>query len=277
MKIGAIIQARMSSSRLSNKVLMPLPYNSDVCVLQQVIRRVSNSKLINQVIVATSNHAEDEQIVDIANLENVSYFRGSLDNVLDRFYKTAVKFDLDCIVRVTSDNPCIDSSILDRVIENHLEVGADYTSTSLINRFPVGIGCEVINFDALEKAHLNASENYEKEHVTPFIYKTNPKDFNINCYYGKEDYSDLRITLDTSQDYALLCSIYDNLYEKNNFFNLNDILFLFNEKPWLRFINEDILQKKICSNLSEELEEAIHLCDMQDLDKASEFIKNHFG
>ena len=91
------------------------------------------------------------------------------------------------------------------------------------------------------------------------------------------DNSDIRITLDTPQDYALLCVIYDNLYEKNNFFTLDDILELFKQKPWIRYINEDIIQKKVFNSLSEELTEAIYLCERQDLDKAKEFIKNHFG
>lgn len=277
MKIGAIIQARRSSSRLQNKVLKSLPYGSDITVLQQVIRRVSNSELIDEVIVATSDRYEDESIVDIAKLEGVSYFKGDLDNVLDRFYKTALKYKLDLIVRVTSDNPCIDSQILDKVIKNHIALNADYTSTALINSFPVGIGCEIINFDALEKSYFNANELYEKEHVTPYIYKTNPKEFKINKYFENNDYSNLRITLDTPQDYALLCSIYDNLYEKNNFFTLEDILELFDKKPWIKYINNDIIQKKVCNNLEEELLEAIHLCDVQDLNKAKEFIENHFG
>lgn len=277
MKIGAIIQARVSSSRLPNKVLQPLPYGGDVCVLQQVIRRVSQSKLIDEVIVATSNQKEDKKIVEIAKLENISYFEGSLENVLDRFYNAASLYDLDIIVRITSDNPCIDSNILDKVIENHLSLNADYTSTALDTTFPIGIGCEVINFNALKKSYLNASENYEKEHVTPFIYKTCPDEFDINIYREDEDNSNIRITLDTPQDYALLCSIYDNLYQDDNFFTLEDILNLFEEKPWLKTINEDIIQKKVLGSLSEELEETIRLCEIQDLNKASQFIKNHFG
>lgn len=277
MKIGAIIQARMSSSRLPNKVLMPLPYGGDVCVLQQVIRRVSKSKLINQVIVATSNNVEDEKIASIAELEKVPCYKGSLDNVLDRFYNAALNFDLDIIVRITSDNPCIDSNILDEVIKNHLETDADYTSTSLHNKFPVGIGCEVINFTALKNSFLNASEKYEKEHVTPFIYKSCPDEFNINGYSTNQDNSNLRVTLDTPQDYALLCSVYDFLYDKNHFFTLEDILELFDKKPWLKTINEDIIQKKVYNTLSEELEEAVYLCDKQDLNKAANFIRNHFG
>ena len=277
MKIGAIIQARMSSSRLPNKVLKNLPYDGDACVLQQVIRRVSNSNFIDEVIVATSDSEEDEKIVDIAKLEEVHFFQGNLYNVLDRFYKTASNFDLDLIVRVTSDNPCIDSNVIDKVIQNHLELGADYTSTALINSFPIGIGCEVFNFEVLEESYFNATESFEKEHVTPYIYKTHPEKFKINKYYEDDDNSNLRITLDTYHDYSLLCLIYDNLYEKNNLFTLSDILQLFDKKPWMKYINDDIVQKKVYDSLEEELSEVIRLCDMQDLFKAKEFIENHFG
>ena len=124
---------------------------------------------------------------------------------------------------------------------------------------------------------MNATEKYEKEHVTPYFYKSNPDKFKINEVLSSKDNSNIRITLDTPQDYALLCVIYDNLYPKNNFFSLEDILELFEQKPWIKFINEDIIQKKVCNSLSEELEEAIYLCERQDLDKAKEFIENHFG
>ena len=275
MKIGAIIQARISSSRFPRKVLKPLPFDSDICVLQQVIRRVSNSNLIDEVIIATSTNEEDQEIINVAKKENVKFYRGSLNNVLERYYYATCQYDLDVIVRITSDCPCVDSEIIDNVIKSHLESNADYSSNSLKESFPRGIDCEVFNFDVLEIAYNEASHNYEKEHVTPFIYKSHPEQFNINSYFADEDNSKIRITLDTIQDYSLLCSIYDYLYEQNNFFSLSDILALFDEKPWLKIINGDIIQKKVCSNLSEEIEEAIRLCDKQDLKKAKDFIEGH--
>ena len=99
----------------------------------------------------------------------------------------------------------------------------------------VFIDCEVFNFDVLKEAYENSSEKYEKEHVTPYIYKTNPNKFEINEVISSKNNSDIRITLDTPQDYALLCVIYDNLYEQNNFFTLKDILDLFEHKPWIKY------------------------------------------
>lgn len=277
MRIGAIIQARTSSTRFPKKVLKPLPYGGDVCVLQQDIRRVKQSKLLDEVIIATTINPEDDEIVEVAIKEDIPYFRGSLDNVLERYYKSAKKFNLDVIVRITSDCPCVDWNIIDDVVSDHLNSNADYTSNTLIETFPRGIDCEVFNFNVLEKCYLNANEKYEKEHVTPYIYKSHPEYFKINKYVGKEDNSHLRITLDTPQDYAVLCIIYDNLYYDNKFFTLDDILELFKEKPWIKYINQDIIQKKVFNTLSEELTEVIRLCERQDLDKAKEFIESHFG
>ena len=107
MKIGAIIQARTSSTRFPKKVLKPLPYGGNVCVLQQDIRRVKRSKLLDEVIIATTINSEDDEIVEVAIKENTPYFRGSLDNVLERYYKAANEFNLDVVVRITSDCPCV--------------------------------------------------------------------------------------------------------------------------------------------------------------------------
>ena len=275
MKIGAVIQARSSSTRLPKKVLKPLPYGGDVCVLQQVIRRVQKSNLVDEVIVATTTESEDSSIVDVAIKEKVPYYRGSLENVLERYYGAAVENDLDVIVRITSDCPCADYTVIDEVIQSHFDKKADYTSNGLVDSFPRGIDVEVINFNVLKRAYSEATEKYEKEHVTPFIYKTHPEEFKINKFIAPSDNSDIRITLDTPQDYALLCAVYDNLYFDNNYFLVDDIIDLFNKKGYLKIINKDIVQKKVCNNLSEELEEAISLCEMQDLDKAKEFIENH--
>ena len=272
MKIGVIIQARLSSSRLPNKVLKSLPYGSDVNVLQQVIRRVSNSKIIDEIVVATSTNQEDDEIVNVAKKEGIHFFRGSLENVLDRFYNAALKYHFDVIVRVTSDNPCVDSNVLDKVIKKHLDYNADYTTTALVNHFPIGIGCEVMNFEVLKESYFNATKNYEKEHVTPYIYKSHPEKFKILKYFEEDDYSDIRITLDTIHDYLLMCLIFDELYYDNPFFNLKDILKLFENKPWIREINANIDQKKVCNSLDEELDETIKLCEKQDLNKAINFI-----
>ena len=131
MKIGAIIQARTSSTRLPQKVLKPLPFNSKTNVLQQVIRRVSKSELIDEIIIATTIHDEDEKIVEVAKKENIKFYKGSLENVLERYYNAALENSLDVVVRITSDCPCADANIIDEIIKK-LQSIADSCETVLL-------------------------------------------------------------------------------------------------------------------------------------------------
>jgi len=278
MKIGAIVQARTSSTRLHAKVLRELPYASGITCLEQVIRRLKKSKRLNDIIIATTNDSEDNKIIDIAKKENIDYFMGSKENVLSRYYFAAKENNLEIIVRVTSDCPCIDAQIVDVVISEHLKINADYTSNSLIRTYPHGLDVEVFNFDALEKAYKDAKEDYEREHVTPYINR-NPQKFIVNIVKApKELYApDIRVTLDTEEDYTLLCAVFDYLYPKNKYFAAYDIVNLFKEKPWLKLINKKIIQKKVFNTLEEELEEAKRILDLQDLKKARDFIGEYLS
>jgi len=274
MVIGAIIQARTSSTRLPKKVLKELPYASGITCLEQVIRRLKKSKKLNDIIIATTKDKENSEIVDIAKKEDVKYFRGSKENVLSRYYFAAKENDIDIIVRITSDCPCIDTDITDLTIDDHIDKTVDYTANSLVRTYPHGFDVEVFNFNALEKAHKNVTKDYEKEHVTPYINR-NPQIFKINEMKAPKQLCapDIRVTLDTEEDYALLCAIFDYLYPENKYFNAYDIVNLFNQKPWLKLINKKIIQKKIFSTLEEELKEGVKILDLQDLNKARDFLK----
>ena len=278
MKIAAIIQARTSSTRLPGEVLKELPYTSGITCLEQVIRRLKKSKKLNEIIIATTKDIEDDQIINIAKNENVKYFRSSKKNVLSRYYLAAKENNLDIIVRITSDCPCIDAEIVDLIINEYLNKRSDYTSNSLVRTYPHGLDVEVFNFNALEKAYKNATKDYEKEHVKPYINR-NPQIFKINEVKAPQELytPDIRITLDTEEDYALLCTVFDYLYPKNKYFNAYDIVNLFNEKPWLKLINKKIIQKKIFNTLEEELKEAIKILDLQDLKRAKDFIGDHLS
>ncbi len=274
MKIGAIIQARTTSTRLPKKVLKELPYGSGITVLEQVIRRLKKSNLLDEIIVATTVNPEDDSIVEISKKEGVKFFRGSEENVLERYYQCAKKNDVDVVVRITSDCPCIDWDIMDIVIEKHLQTKADYTSNTIKRTFPHGLDVEVVSFKALEKAYCEASEDFEKEHVCPYIHTTNKEKFKIVSVEAPNHLTapDIRITLDTEEDYALLCAVFDYLYLQNNYFQAVDIISLFKEKPWLKLINKKVLQKKIFSSLEEELEEAIKLLELQELKSVASFL-----
>ena len=150
MKIGAIIQARTSSTRLPGKILKELPYGSGITVLGQVIRRLKRAKKLNEVVVATTLEREDSKIVDLTKKEKTKYFRGDKEDVLSRYYLAAKENKINVIVRVTSDCPCIDPEIVDLTIEKHLQTKADYTSNNLKRTYPHGLDTEVISFETLK-------------------------------------------------------------------------------------------------------------------------------
>lgn len=275
--IGIIIQARTGSTRLPMKVLLPLPYNSKTTVLEQVIKRCKASELADVVIVATTTRPLDNKIVDIAIRMNVEVFRGDEKDVLSRYYHAAKKFSIDTIVRITGDCPCIDPNIIDMVIREYLDNDVDYVSNTLERTFPRGEDVEVFSFECLEKAYFNATKEFEREHVTPYIYM-NPnsgcKIMNVRAPSNLADPT-IRLTLDTEDDYALLCSVYDYLYPKNELFSLQDIIRLFKEKPWLKLINKNVRQKKVHSSVKEEITDAIKLLELQDMKIAANILREH--
>lgn len=274
MKIGAIIQTRVSSTRLPGKVLKELPYGSGITVLEQVIRRLKKAKKISEIIVATTVEKKDKPVVNIAKKEKVNYFRGSKINVLSRYYLCARENNIDIIVRICSDSPCIDPGLVDMVIGKHIKTKADFCIME--RTIPHGLDVETINFDVLKEASKKAKKDYEKEHVTPYIYK-NPSIFKITQVEVPKRLSapDVRLTLDTEEDYALLCAVFDCLYFKNRYFSAYDIINLFKERPWLKLINKKIIQKKIFNTLEDELKEASNLLDLQELGRARAFLKAH--
>lgn len=242
MRTGIIIQARMSSTRLPGKVLKDLPWGSGIPMLVQIVRRLKSIKQVDEIIIATTTKEADDPIAAVAKHE-CSCFRGSEDDVLSRYYYAASSYGLDTIARITSDCPCIDPYIVGHVIIDHLKKGLPYTSNVGVRSFARGMDTEVFSIDALKEACFNAKEPYQREHVTPYIqehYRTQ----NVTAMeiYGTQKYTrpDLRITVDTPVDYALACCIYDELKPG---FTYEDVVKLFEKKPWLALINADVTQK----------------------------------
>lgn len=248
-KIVAIIQARMGSSRLPNKVMKQLCGKS---VISHDIERVKQSKLINQIVIATTTSKKDDILVKEALSNNVNVYRGSEEDVLSRYYEAALENKADIVVRITSDCPLIDPFIVDNVIKCYLQDKYDLVTNSgneLNQRtFPRGLDLEVFSFESLEDAYKNARKQYQREHVTPYIYENSKK---IYIYKNKIDFSKYRWTLDTEEDYELIRSIYEELYKGKHNFYFDDILVLFNEKPNLYNINKHIEQKPLNLNYIE--------------------------
>jgi spore coat polysaccharide biosynthesis protein SpsF len=242
MKIGVIIQARMGSTRLPGKIMKDLKGKT---VLEHVIERVKQSKYIDDIIIATTIHNRDSIIESEALKCGVKVFRGSEDDVLSRYYYAAKENDLDVIVRITSDCPLIDSKILDEIIQFYTKSKYDIVSNAgsdLINRtYPRGLDIEVFSYEVLKNSFNQASEKYQREHVTPYIYEN----FSVAYYKSDVDYSVYRLTLDTDEDLELIATIYEYLYQGKHDFYLRDIIQLFKKYPELTGINAHIEQKKI--------------------------------
>ena len=243
MKTGAIIQARMGSTRLSGKVMKEIKGKT---VLQHVIERVQQSKLVDDIIIATTIHERDNIIERKALNYGVKVYRGSEDDVLSRYYNAARDNSIDLVIRITSDCPLIDPLVMDEVINSYLKGNYDIVSNAgsdLSQRtFPRGLDVEVFSFGILEKAFNKAKETYQREHVTPYIYENSEKVF---FYKNNIDYSKHRWTLDTREDFELIKEVYDRLYKGKHNFYLKEIIELFNQEPDLYKINAHIEQKKM--------------------------------
>lgn len=238
MKVVAIVQARMNSSRLPGKVLLPLCGRP---VLYHIYDRLSQCRLIDSIVFSTSHEDTDNPIFEFCNLEDIPIFRGSLNDVLDRFYKTANEHTADVIVRITGDCPVVDPVIVDAVITGFL--AGDYDCYGLGGEFPDGLDCTAFSFQAIEKAWKEAKLPSEREHVGPYIEK-NPKIFkngSLKIFSGMETY---RWTLDEPKDYNFLSKIFDELYISEETFYSKDILQLLKRRPELQKINSSIIRNE---------------------------------
>jgi spore coat polysaccharide biosynthesis protein SpsF len=234
----AIIQARMGSTRLPGKVLMKLAGRS---VLAHVVERVSAAKRISRVVVATTTSAADEAIANECSRLGVLFYRGSEEDVLDRYMRAAQKFEAARVARITSDCPLYDGGLLDRMLA---KFDADYMSNVLKRTFPRGLDTEVFTFANLKRAHREATQRSEREHVTPYFYQR-PDLFRLQSYEERPDLSAHRWTLDTPEDLKFLEGVYNSLYRPGRIFTTAEVLNLLRERPELTKINAHIEQKKV--------------------------------
>lgn len=235
MSVIAIIQARMSSTRLPGKVLLPL---AGVPALNHVVSRIRSCKTIDKVVVATSTDPSDDAIETYCFKSNFDLYRGSLLDVLDRYYQCSKSVNANTIVRITADCPVIDPVVVDAVVTGFLAGGYDYYGLS--GEFPDGLDCEVISFKALEKAWTNASLPSEREHVCPYIHTSHKSEFKTGGLELFTGLQHMRWTLDEPNDYELLKIIYDSLYKPDEVFLTNNILLEFKKNPeWIN-INQTI-------------------------------------
>jgi len=231
--VVAIVQARMSSRRLPGKVLKPI-LGRPMLALQ--IERVRRATRLDGLVVATSDTADDDAIVKACGDIGVECFRGSLDDVLDRFYRCAFAHAAEHVVRLTADCPLADPTVIDRVVRTHMDGGFDYTSNVFPPTWPDGLDVEVVRFGALADAWREAELPSEREHVTYFI-ETHPQRFRYGNVAAPVDHSGLRWTVDDPEDFELVRRIYEALYPTNAAFTTDDILALIQARPNLRALN----------------------------------------
>jgi len=240
-KVIAVVQTRMGSTRLPGKVM------KKICgkpLLLLMLERLSHSKSIDEIVVATTNNKNDDIIYDLAKRNQYSVFRGSEFDCLDRHYQVAKKFDGNFVAKITPDCPLIDPEITDRVIEFFLKNvnNYDYVSNAHQPTFPDGLDVEIFQFSALEKAWKEATDPNHREHTTTFIW-SQPSKFrlgNVTMPNNQNLFMRERWTVDYKEDFEFVKAIYENLYDNGRIFLMNDILDFLRQRKDIWNINHHL-------------------------------------
>jgi spore coat polysaccharide biosynthesis protein SpsF (cytidylyltransferase family) len=232
-KVLGVIQARTSSTRLPNKVMMPI-LGRPLLALQ--IERLRRCKALTNIVVATTADRSDNEVVDLCAAENIKVFRGSMLDVLNRFIQAARPYTPDVVVRLTGDCPLTDPDLIDQVIDEFFKQDLDYLGNCNPATFPDGLDVEVFRFAALDTADREAVLPSHREHVTPYI-RYQPNRFKVGNYSALVDRSNLRWTVDEPEDFEFVRAVYERLYPRNSSFSTEDILNLLKKEPDLQEIN----------------------------------------
>ena len=248
-QVLAILQARTSSSRLPGKVLSDLAGKP---MIMRQIERIRRSRLLDGLVVATSLDGSDDDLASVVTASGTALFRGSLDDVLDRYANALVEYPAQHVVRLTGDCPLTDPGLIDAVIAHHLVNAADITSNSNQPSFPDGLDVEIVRADCLHAAAAEASFKFEREHVTQFFYRR-PDRFRIVHYRAEKDMSALRWTVDEPSDLAFVRAVYASLYSANPSFGFRHVLELLHAHPELSALNSGIVRNEgLARSLREE-------------------------
>ena len=216
----AILQARMSSTRLPGKVMAPILGEP---MIKRQVERLQRAQGITRLMVATSTREDDDVLAGYCHGIGLEVFRGDLSDVLDRFHGALVEAGRpEHFLRLTADCPLTDPQVVDLCIARHLESGADYTNNCATWTYPKGLDVEICRTDVLDAAWFQASSDYDREHVTPFIY-ARPRRFKLEEVRRKPPLR-FRWTVDTPQDFAFAVDVYNGLYPTKPAFGSADIL-----------------------------------------------------
>lgn len=242
MRTIAIIQARMSSSRLPGKVLLDIAGKP---MLARVVERTRRARTVDDVLIATTTDATDDPIEDFCREHGYLVYRGSMFDVLDRFYQAARQARAEVIVRVTADCPVIDPGVIDQTVDAFWQQAADFACNRLPppwkRTFPIGLDTEVCSFAGLERAWKEAQQAFEREHVMPYFYDQEGR-FKVVVVDSEEDYGAYRWTVDTAEDLRLLREIFGR-FNGDDTFTWLDVLNLVQREPELLAINASVQHK----------------------------------
>ena len=230
----------MGSTRLSGKVLMKLEEQNTV--LDFILNQLKHCTIIDKIVVATTILKEDDVIENLVRKHNVECFRGSPEDVLDRYYQCAKLYLFSTIVRITGDCPLIDPNIVDKIVRKFTSTNYDYMSNATVRTFPYGLDTEIFSFDTLETAWNSAKKMNEREHVTPYVYCNHNK-FRIFHYKNRKNLSSFRCTVDEMDDLILVRNIVSKI--KKRPILMNDIVDLLTKENELTTINRNVKHRHI--------------------------------
>ncbi len=238
LRIGATIEARMSSTRLPGKVLLDVVGKP---VLALMIERVARVPRLDEIVVATTENPADDDLVALAGRLGVKCHRGSEDDVMSRVLDAARAHDVDVIVELTGDCPLIDPDLIQQVIDAYLAGDADYVSNALERSYPIGMDTEVFATDLLSDASTRTDDPADREHVSLFFHR-HPDLYRLRNLKAPPEWTDphLRLTLDTAEDYGVISAIFNELYERNPAFGLDDVMRYLHSNPEIRAINRHV-------------------------------------
>ncbi|MDD5096792.1 MAG: glycosyltransferase family protein [Candidatus ainarchaeum sp.] len=236
MEVSAIIQARISSRRLPNKIFALI---SGKPLIWHVVDRLRRSRKVSRIAVATTTNPADDVLEEWCRENKIEVFRGSEEDVLSRYFHAAKAMGAETIVRVTADDPFKDPAILDEVVELFQKNKLDFAYNNKPPTFPEGLDVEVFSMAALEKAQAESRDQYEREHVTQYFYR-HPEKFRQMNLANKEDLSRLRWTIDTEEDLGMARAVYKELYMEGGVFLTADILRLIKEHPEIALMNSGV-------------------------------------
>lgn len=234
-----VIQARMGSTRLPGKTMLPL---RGIRMLEHIVNRFQQAPVSGPLIIATSTSAVDDFICSMTESKDIACSRGSEEDVLDRYWQAVKDLDVDFVVRATADNPLVFEGAVEHLGRVMVDTGCDYITYT--NAMPVGMSVELLRKDVLARVHEQADKPFEREHVTPHIY-TNADMFDIIRLAPPEGLQgEYRLTVDTREDYELVKHIYDELYKPGSIIPALAVIEYLDANPEVAAINAAIRQKR---------------------------------